>query len=154
MNNEQIIENFYKSFAAGDYQGMIKHYHADVVFNDPAFGTLSAKKAIKMWEMLLSNKEAAPQISFSNIKADNTQGSVDWKAEYFFGPKKRKVVNQIHANFSFQDGKIIKHTDDFSVWKWSSQALGLTGSILGWTPMVKSKIQKMANGKLAKFMEI
>jgi hypothetical protein len=41
------------------------------------------------------------------------------------------VVNKIKANMRFADGKIIEHSDAFSVHKWSMQAFGLTGTILG-----------------------
>ena len=132
---------------------MGSYYHKDIVFQDPAFGKLNGKKAIKMWEMLLSNKEAAPKVSFSNIKADSKQGTAEWRAEYFYGPQKRKVINQVHAKFSFKEGKIIEHSDSFNIWKWSSQALGPIGYFIGWTPFMKSKIQKLANKRLNKFIE-
>jgi hypothetical protein len=31
----------------------------------------------------------------------------------------------------------MKHTDDFDIWKWSKQALGIPGHLLGWTTVVK-----------------
>ena len=31
-------------------------------------------------------------------------------------------------------GKIVRQEDKFSLWRWSSQALGTKGSLLGWTP--------------------
>jgi hypothetical protein len=40
------------------------------------------------------------------------------------------VINIIQAHFHFQDGLIIKHTDDFDVWKWSKQALGIKKGVL------------------------
>jgi hypothetical protein len=42
--------------------------------------------------------------------------------------------------------------DKFDFWKWSSQALGPVGFILGWTPMLRKKVQKQARERLAKFM--
>jgi hypothetical protein len=37
----------------------------DVVFTDPAFGTLKGDRASAMWRMLLSRKETNPTITFS-----------------------------------------------------------------------------------------
>ena len=153
MENEQTISEFYSSFAKGDYQQMISFYHKQATFQDPAFGKLDHKRVTKMWQMLLSNKSASPRISFTNISAEKDKGSAHWKAIYFYGPKKRKVVNDIQASFTFKEGKIIKHTDDFDIWKWSRQALGPVGYLLGWTPFMKKKIQSLANKKLDDFIE-
>jgi hypothetical protein len=54
---------------------------------------------------------------------------------------------------TIRDGKIIAHHDTFSLWRWSAQALGLSGYFLGWTSVVKRKISSMANANLRKFME-
>ncbi len=132
---------------------MVAHYHKDVVFKDPAFGKLTGNKVAKMWEMLLSRKEAALKITFSNVKANDVEGSADWKAEYLYGPKKRKVINQVHARFIFKEGKIVEHIDSFNLWKWSSQALGPIGYLIGWTPFMKRKIQKFANKRLNNFIK-
>jgi len=53
--------------------------------------------------------------------------------------------------FLFQDGKIIKQTDSFDIWKWSRQAFGWKGFLLGWTSFMKKKIQMQANKSLRAF---
>lgn len=152
MNHEEIIKNFYTSFANGDYLGMVKHYHEDIIFQDPAFGELRGEKAGKMWEMLLSRKDSGLKVSFSNVQADDESGSADWKAVYAYGPQKRQVINQVQARFVFKNGKIVEHIDSFDIWKWSRQALGPIGSLMGWTPFMKRKIQSMANHRLDGFI--
>ncbi len=124
---------------------MLACYHADVVFSDPAFGELHGKKAHHMWEMLVSRLDEKAEISVKNIQYDEFKGSADWTAKYVYGRKKRLVVNHIHASFKFKEGKIIEHRDDFNLWRWSSQALGLPGYILGWTPFFKESLQKKTN---------
>ena len=52
-----------------------------------------------------------------------------------------------------RDGLITEHTDQFDIWKWSRQALGLSGVLLGWSNFMKVKIRKMASKNLGKFME-
>lgn len=152
MKNEEIIQKFYTAFAQSNFKEMAACYHKDIVFQDPAFGELKGEKAGKMWEMLISQSSAPIDISFSNIKADGDKGSANWRAEYVYGPQKRKVINNIAANFIFKDGKIIQHTDVFDMWKWASQAMGLMGSLLGWTPFLKNKVQSVANKRLDAFM--
>lgn len=153
MSNEKIIENFYQSFSEGNAAGMTACYHKDVVFTDPAFGTLRGERAHKMWEMLLSNKKASAKTEFTNIQSTENEGSAEWVAEYNYGPKKRKVINRVSAQFEFKEGLIIKHTDSFDIWKWSKRALGLPGTLLGWTPFIKNKIQKTTAERLDAFMK-
>jgi hypothetical protein len=66
---------------------------------------------------------------------------------------KTKVVNRISAQFYFQDGLIIRHTDDFDIWKWSKQALGLTGYLFGWTGFMQNKIHTNAILSLRKYQK-
>jgi len=150
---KELITRFYTSFSNGNATQMIDCYHENIVFEDPAFGKLKGERAAKMWEMLLSKNDSQLEVSFKNIKTTETRASVDWIASYLFGPKKRKVINEVHANFVIEDGKIIQHIDDFDVWKWSKQALGTTGALLGWTPFIKTEIQKKANKSLDEFIQ-
>ncbi|MGB0347184.1 MAG: nuclear transport factor 2 family protein, partial [Balneolaceae bacterium] len=50
------------------------------------------------------------------------------------------------------DGLIINHQDDFDFWRWSTQALGFPGLILGWSPFLKKKVQKQALDSLNAFI--
>ena len=63
----------------------------------------------------------------------------------------RPVVNDIQATFRFESGLIADHQDDFNFYRWSRQALGPVGLLLGWTPLVRSKVRRMAAGRLAQF---
>jgi ketosteroid isomerase-like protein len=149
MDNRQLITSFYNSFANRDAEGMVVCYADDIEFEDPAFGPLKGNDAKNMWRMLLKNPDI--RIAADNIFADDKTGSADWVAVYKFSKTGRMVTNRISAKFEFKDGKIIKHTDSFNVWRWSAQALGLPGYILGWSPVVKNKVRKQALEALAKF---
>jgi ketosteroid isomerase-like protein len=150
-SNENLITKFYTAFGNADYKTMSECYHPKVHFIDPAFGLLKEEQVSKMWEMLLSRSKGNLKIEFSNVRADEFNGSANWQATYNFSKTNRKVINKIAAEFVFQDGLIIKHTDNFDVWKWSKQAFGLTGYLLGWTGFFQSKIQKQALLSLKKF---
>ncbi|QKJ29212.1 nuclear transport factor 2 family protein [Mucilaginibacter mali] len=149
MDNKQLIEKFYSSFANGDANGMISCYTDDITFTDPAFDTLHGDDAKSMWRMLLQNKGV--KVTFSNVSADDKTGSALWVAEYTFSRTGRKVINRVSAQFEFRDGLIVKHTDSFDVWKWAGQAMGFAGWLLGWTPFMRNKIQQQVRGLLAKF---
>lgn len=152
MTNRELIQKFYSSFSNADINGMLSCYHDDITFTDPAFGTLRGNRAKAMWQMLLSRSNGGTQITFNAITTNKNKGSVNWKAVYTYGPKKRKVTNNITANFIFLDGKIIEHVDTFNLWNWSKQALGISGYLLGWSSFFKSKIQAKTNNLLDTFI--
>lgn len=142
--NQQIIEEFYAGFAAHNPETMVSCYHPDIVFEDPAFGTLKGKDVSDMWHMLIESSKGQLEIVFSDVKADAFHGSASWTATYVFSKTARKVVNDVRAEFEFKDGLIIRHTDQFDPWKWSAQALGITGTLLGWTDFLQNRIRQRA----------
>jgi ketosteroid isomerase-like protein len=153
LTNAELITHFYQSFANADAEGMVSCYHDSVQFQDPAFGILKGEDAKNMWRMLLGRNKGNIRITFSNVKATEKTGSANWVAEYVFSATGRKVVNIISAEFEFADGKIIKHTDTFDIYKWTKQALGLKGYLLGWTAFMQGKIQQQSGALLKKYTE-
>ena len=153
MNNSQLITNFYEAFAKGDAEAMVACYHNDIQFHDPAFGDLHGEDAKNMWRMLIGRNKGNIHITFSNIVANEKTGSANWRAEYVFSQTNRKVINVIAAKFEFADGKIIKHTDNFDIYKWTKQALGIKGYLLGWTAFMRKQIQQQSGKLLKKYTE-
>ena len=151
--NEKTISKFYTAFANADASTMCECYHSKIEFRDPAFGLLKENDVCQMWKMLIKKGRGNIKIEFSNIKADEYIGSVQWIATYNFSKTNRKVVNVIRAQFQFKDGLIKKHTDDFDIWKWSKQAFGITGYLLGWTGFFQQKLQQQALLSLKKHKE-
>lgn len=150
--NEQVLSRFYTAFQKLDHKGMNDCYSEDVVFSDPVFGLLQAAQVKKMWEMLCTNARDL-KIDFSNIR-DLNQGyyTCDWTATYTFSKTGRKVINHIKAYMLIREGKVIEHSDGFSLYKWSKQALGLPGLFFGWSSFLQRKIRRNAQESLAKFM--
>ena len=149
--HNQLIEKFYSSFQQLDWRGMNDCYHEDVFFYDPVFENLNAAQVKAMWEMLCRNAVDF-SLEYSDVKADDEYGSCNWKATYIFSATGRPVVNYIKAHFQFHEGKIVEHMDNFSLWKWSRQALGAKGLLLGWSGLVQNKVRKTAKKRLEKFM--
>lgn len=150
--NEEILETFYSSFKNHDPQAMTACYAKNIIFKDPAFGSIRGDRAIAMWFMLNERGGDDLKIEYSEIQANDYNGSVKWTATYFYGPQKRKVVNHVVGTFSFQNGKIVQHTDHFDLYKWSRQALGFKGLLLGWTKFMKIKIQQQTSKALSSYL--
>jgi len=151
MTHSELITHFYTSFSAGNAEAMAACYYDDIVFSDPAFGTLKGEDARNMWRMLMERSKGELKITFSDVNANEKTGSANWRADYTFGQTGRKIVNHITAEFEFADGKIIRHTDSFNMWKWSRQALGFKGLLLGWTPIIQKAVQKQTNKLLKSY---
>jgi hypothetical protein len=153
-DNEQLIHKFYTAFAKADSKTMCECYHSDIQFEDPAFGKLYGNDVCLMWEMLIEKSKGNINVEFSDIQADNYTGTAKWIATYNFSKTNRKVINEVHTAFHFSNGLIVKHTDHFNIWKWSKQAFGLKGFLLGWTGFMQKQIQKQANASLRNYSRL
>jgi len=146
-----ILSQFYTAFQSKDYETMAALYHPEARFKDAAFELDSGAAAGAMWKMLITSGRDL-RIEFSEVTGDAHTGSAHWEAWYTFSRTGRKVHNIIEARFEFKDGLIYRHSDYFNFWRWSRQALGLTGWLLGWTPFLKNKVRGTAMSSLRKFM--
>jgi ketosteroid isomerase-like protein len=142
MSNQDTINRFYRAFQERDGATMSACYAPDATFRDPVF-ELSGDRIGLMWRMLTERGKDL-RVEFSNVVADENAGSADWQAWYSFSKTGRKVHNVIRARFRFRGGLIVDHVDDFDFWRWSRQALGPAGLLLGWTPMLRAKVRKQA----------
>ncbi|MBV6287164.1 nuclear transport factor 2 family protein [Pseudomonas aegrilactucae] len=148
--NHALITRFYLAFQQLDAEAMAACYSPDVVFSDPAFGTLHGKDAGDMWRMLASRAKDF-SLTFDNVRADERGGGAHWVATYLFSQTGRVVVNDIQARFVIRDGLIVEHHDHFDLWRWARQALGTKGLLLGWTPLVQGKVREQAAKGLRAF---
>ena len=150
--NAAAIERFYRAFDARDAAAMNDLYADDVAFTDPAFGTLHGDEVRAMWTMLTGQAKDL-SVRASDVRADDESGSAHWRAEYTFTATGRHVVNEIDATFRFgADGKVVEHTDRFSFWRWSRQALGPPALLLGSNPLGQALVRRRARARLDAFM--
>jgi ketosteroid isomerase-like protein len=148
--NAELITRFYRAFQSQDAEAMAACYAGDVQFSDAVFVDLKGREVGDMWRMLCSRAKDF-SLSFSHVQADEQQGSARWTAQYTFSATGRTVVNKIRADFVFKDGLVIEHRDHFDLWRWSRQALGVKGLLLGWLPSVQAAIRRQARQGLSDF---
>ena len=150
--NEQLTESFYQALQQRNAAGMAACYDPTIEFSDPVFTNLRGLEADAMWAMLCEQGTDL-EVLFSNISANDETGGAHWEATYTLASTNRRIHNKIDAEFDFQDGKIVRHVDSFDLWKWSHMALGITGTIGGWSGPVKVKIRETANRALTRYIE-
>jgi ketosteroid isomerase-like protein len=149
--NAELIRDFYTCFANRDARGMAACYHPSVKFSDEVFVDLEGAKANAMWRMLCERGKDL-KVEFRDIEANDSKGSAHWEAWYTFSASGRPVHNKIDAQFEFRDKKIFRHRDAFDFYAWASQALGLTGRLLGWSNFLKKRVRANAAKSLAAYM--
>ena len=149
--NELLIESFYAAFAERDGAGMEACYTSDVRFSDPVFTELHGAEAGAMWRML-TERATDLRVELLERDAEDGQGSARWRATYTFTQTGRPVVNDVRASFRFANGLIAEHVDDFDFYRWARQALGPTGVLLGWTPLIRSAVRRRARAGLEEFL--
>jgi ketosteroid isomerase-like protein len=148
--NDELIERFYGAFARHDGDTMAACYTPRAHFSDPVFTDLRDDEPGAMWRMLTGRAQDL-DVRLVEHEADGDSGSAHWLADYTFRTG-RKVHNDVRAQFRFEDGLIAEHRDSFSFYTWSRQALGPTGLALGWTPIVRGKVQREARAGLDAFL--
>lgn len=149
-----LIEKFYQAFSHLDSETMSECYHEKVTFKDPAFGVLEGVRAKNMWRMLCKSQKGKDfNVKAYDIHVDGDRGTARWEAFYTFSKTGRKIHNIIDAEFEFSDGKIISHTDRFDLYRWSKQALGVKGFMMGWTAFFKRQLNAQTNKLLDRFEE-
>jgi limonene-1,2-epoxide hydrolase len=149
--DEELIEKFYTAFQRKDFRTMQSLYHDKATFSDPVFQNLNAAQVRAMWEMLLTSSSDL-KVVFDQIRSSPQETHCHWEAWYTFTSTKRPVHNRIDAVFKIVDGKILSHRDSFNLWRWSRQALGTVGLVMGWSPLIRNKIRKTARQRLNRFM--
>lgn len=106
-----------------------------------------------MWEMLCKNARDFSLVHGNIVSLDHEYYTCDWVASYTFSATGRKVVNKVKAYMLISEGKIIEHSDAFSLHKWSMMALGFSGWLLGWNRFYAAKIRRQARKKLAAYLQ-
>lgn len=144
------IRTFYDAFARRDVEAMAACYAPDVHFSDEVFTDLRGDAARDMWRMLCErSKDLA--VTLVSADAQGDRGTARWIARYTFTQTGRFVENDISATFELANGRIVRHVDRFDFWRWSRQAFGPLGWLIGWTPILKGAVRKRANAALAAY---
>lgn len=151
MSNQALLEGFYAAFARRDGDAMAAAYGPGATFTDPVFVGLRDGEPGAMWQMLTS-RSTDLAVELVSCTADETRGSAHWIARYTFAQTGRPVVNDVRSSFRFADGLIVEQRDEFDFRRWAGQALGLSGKLLGGTPVIRNAVRGKARAGLDAFI--
>ena len=144
-----LADRLYTALAAGDGATMAACYHPRAHFTDPVFDLQGAEVGA-MWTMLTSNAQDF-RAEHRVLDAGEDTVRVHWEAWYRFSATGRPVHNVIQSTLTLRDGLILQQQDSFDFWRWSRQALGVPGWLLGWTQFLRRKVQDQAATNLRRW---
>jgi SnoaL-like domain len=147
------VERLYAAFAKLDSDAMAACYAPDAQFDDEAFSLKGRAQIGAMWTMLCDAVKAKGRDVWKLEVSAITDRSAHWEPTYNFSATGRTVHNIIDAEFEFNAaGLITRQRDRFDFWRWSRQALGAPGLLLGWSPMLRNKVRTQAAKNLERFI--
>ena len=147
--SQPTLERFYSAFKTLDGEAMQACYAAAARFDDEAFSLQGRDEIGAMWRMLCEAVKSKGRDDWS-LEFSTTANTAHWEPRYRFSATGRLVHNIIDAEFSFDaSGLILTHRDRFVFWRWSRQALGAPGLLLGWSGFLRSKVRAQAAKGLA-----
>ena len=127
--HETLLRRLFECIAARDAAGVVDCYHPDVFFTDPLYPRLHGAQAAAFWEMVFA--EATDwRFELHDLAADADGGRAEWTARY--GLRGREIETQGRSLFAFRDGRVCRHYDHFSLWRWAGSVLGPAGLAAGW----------------------
>lgn len=129
--HEARVRELLEAIGRCDSDAVAACYHPDIFFSDPIFPSLRGEEAMAMWQSLLGRAQDL-SLTVESVTADDSGARAIWVARYAFGEDRRPVVNRIDSLFAFREGRVVRHFDRYSFWRWSAQALGPVGTLLGW----------------------
>jgi hypothetical protein len=151
--SQATIECLYAALARLDGEAMQACYAADARFEDEVFTLRGTRQIGGMWRMLCEATRARGRAHWKIELSAVTAHSAHWDAHYLFSATGREVLNRIDAEFEFDaQGLITRQRDRFDFWRWSRQALGAPGLLLGWTPLLRRKVRRQAAANLERFL--
>ncbi len=150
-DNTELIRRFYAAFGERNGDAMAALYASGARFSDPVFQDLRGKEPGAMWRMLTGRSDDLT-VELLEHEASGDRGSARWLAHYTFTQTGRPVENDVRASFRFADGLIVEHRDEFDFHRWARQALGTSGLLLGWTPLLKAAVRRRARAGLDEFL--
>lgn len=150
--SQSTLTRFYAAFERLDADAMQACYAPDARFDDEAFSLRGPAEIGAMWRMLTDSARALPAGEWRLDVGPLGPDRAHWEAHYRFSATGRRVHNVIDAAFTFNgEGLIQTHRDRFDFWRWSRQALGPVGWLMGWSPWLQCQVRQRAAQSLARY---
>jgi ketosteroid isomerase-like protein len=148
--HEALVRRFFDRLAAHDAEGAAACYHPDVFYSDPLFPRVRGALAADLWRMRLTE---LPELAVRLEEAcGDAQGALArWELHY--AADGRRIAVAVRSMFAFRDGRIARHYDHFSLWRWAARAHGTAGAALGWFGPYRWAVRRRFSRALERFSD-
>lgn len=147
--HEALVRRLFACLAARDAEGAAACYDARIFYSDPLFPRLHGPATLDLWRLRFGNPAFEAVLDEASGDADGALAR--WTLRDAHGG--RRIEMPVRAMFAFRDGRISRHYDAFSFWRWASQAYGPAGAALGWFGPFKWKVRHDAARALERFSD-
>jgi ketosteroid isomerase-like protein len=145
------VHSFFQCLESGDGAGAAASYAADVQYSDPLLGMLTGQRALLRWPHFLKKAQGL-DLFFNILSTDAGAVKARYRLRYTDAGTGRRIDNDVHAEFTTRDDKIIRHRDSFSTWRFAAMQLGIQGRLLGFLPPLIHRLQREARADLEAFL--
>jgi ketosteroid isomerase-like protein len=151
-SNRELIRTFFSAFQNRNFEAMRNCCNDNLVYFDPLYHFLNGEHVLSMWKCRYAYVEKFC-LEFSDIVTDdNEYYTIQYHLSYV-AEETGKVVNQtIKSYMRVLSGKIVEHSDAFSIHQWSSMVYGTIAKLIGWNRFYQNRLKKNARKKLLKFI--
>lgn len=151
MTNIEIIDLFFTAFGNLNDRDLNALYSDTIIYSDPLFGLLQGQQVKDKWEMVCKNMTEFRLTVIKKEEIDHEYATCEWKAEYISVDSGGPIVFSSKSFMRFAEGKIIEHSEGFSLTKWVAQVYGIKGRFFGWLNFMKRKAQAECQERLEQY---
>jgi limonene-1,2-epoxide hydrolase len=141
-NKIEIVKEFYKALDSGDYRTVNEFYHKNAHYKDEIFDFKGLEIHALWYTATLPDMELSAELE--SIREEEDAIYTEWVMSYTLDIIKRRIRLKEKGKFTFQEGKIIEHTDKYDFWTWCIQAFGIIGRALGWSNWLQNRVRSQA----------
>jgi ketosteroid isomerase-like protein len=148
----RLVHRFFACLEKRDATGAVESYAADVHYSDPLLGELSGREALARWPSFFANVQSL-ELFFIILSADPSVVRARYHPRYTDARTGRRIENDVRAEFTIHDDKIVRHVDVFSTWRFAAMKLGAKGRLFGFFPSLLRKLQEEARAEVETFLQ-
>jgi hypothetical protein len=147
-SHESLVRSLYAALAARRPEEAAACYHPDIFYSDPLHPRLRGEAVVDLWRMRLAPGTAC-EIRLDEASGGDQGAMARWTMRTQV--RGRPVEIRGRSLFAFREGRISRHYDHYSLWRWSTQAFGPAGATLGWLGPVRWALRSRARRALERF---
>lgn len=149
----RALERFFDALRRCDKAALRDCCSPGLRFDDPLISITGRDDRLDwctlLWTPCDGDGQRIWHLELDDVHTRGPLGTARWNLRYRYTPTGRLIELAVTSQFTFDpDGSITAQRDSFDFWRWSRQAHGLLGLLLGWTPLLWDQARDQARVSL------